>query len=309
MIILKQMLIFLLMMLVGIIAQKKGYITPSNQKQLSGLIVNIANPAMIISACIGESERIPQDKMLLSLGVAVGSFLLMILVATFLPKLIGFKEEQRGMVRMLFVFSNIGFMGMPMVASIYGSSAVLYVTLFLIPFNILFYTYGILSIIPKEKGNKSGVELRRLFNTGVIACIIALILYFCPIKVPETLTKAIMMLSQMTAPLSMMVIGASFVGVEWKKMMSDYRILLFCVLKMIVVPVILLLVLKQLINEEILMGVCLIMMAAPCGSMAVMVAGEYNEKCLDLATKVVALTTVISVITIPIVSWLTGIGA
>ena len=63
MVILKQMLIFLLMMLVGIVAQKKGYITSNNQKQISGLIVNIANPAMILSACIGDSERIPYDKM------------------------------------------------------------------------------------------------------------------------------------------------------------------------------------------------------------------------------------------------------
>lgn len=307
MIILQQMIIFFILMLIGIYSKKKGFIDNDNQKQLSGIVVNVGNPAMIISGSISKENVIPPSELLLSLMIAIGIFVLMILLTLFLPKLLGFHSENYGIVKLMFIFSNIGFMGMPMVSSIYGTEALMYVTVFLIPFNILVYTYGIYTLQKDGKASKEKYNLSDIFNIGVIACFISIVLYALPIQIPYFITEAISMLSKITGPLSMMIIGASIFDIKWKEVFSDGHLIVFSIVKMIILPAIILFILKGMIHSEILLGVSMIMLAAPVGSMTAMLASQYNEESYPLATKGVSVTTVMSVITIPFISLITGI--
>ena len=108
------------------------------------------------------------------------------------------------------VFSNIGFMGFPLLTAMYGSEAVLYAAIFTLPYNLLIYTYGISMLetdTREEKGETKRIPWKKIFNIGVIACIIAVILYFVRPTVPVFLEDAIDRLGSLTAPLSMLVIG------------------------------------------------------------------------------------------------------
>lgn len=306
MVILQQMLIFLIMMIGGLIARKGGMITEGNQKQLSALVINIANPAMILTGAIGATEKMQGKELFFAFGIAVGLSVLMIIIAQFLPALLSYPKHSRNVINMMLVFSNISFMGMPMVSGIYGNQAMIYVTLFLIPFNLLFYTYGIHTIsLNKNEGSK--FNFRKMINPGVIACIIAIILYFANLSVPYVISKSIIMVSGLTAPLGMMLIGASWLDINFKELFTDVQLIIFTLLKMIVLPVIILLVLKQFIHNEVLLGVCMVMLATPAGNMIAMFASQHDEKNYILATKGVSLTTILSVVTLPIVSLLTGI--
>lgn len=309
MVILQQMIIFLLLMLIGVHARRIGLITEANQKQLSGIVINIGNPAMILVGSLSEEHSLQPSDLVYTLLLAIGIFAFVIALAVFVPKLLGFKPEHYGIIRLMLVFSNVGFMGMPMVSSLYGTEAMMYVTLFLIPFNVLLYTYGIY-ILQKDQDIKGPKEhkLKKLCNVGVIACFLAIILSFLPIKVPYIFTETITMLSKITGPLSMMIIGASMLDINWKEVLKDIRILAFSILKMVILPTIILLVLKSFVKDEMLLGVCLVMLATPAGSMTVMFASQYHEKSYTLATKGVAITTALSIITMPLVSLLTGIS-
>ncbi len=307
MIILQQMIIFFILMLIGVYSKKKGLINNNNQKQLSGIVVNIGNPAMILSGSISKENIMNPNELLLSLLVAIGIFKIMILLAIFLPKLFGFHHKNYGIVKLMLIFSNIGFMGMPMVSSIYGTEALMYVTIFLIPFNVLVYTYGIYILQKDNKTSKEKYKLNNIFNIGVIACFISIILYFIPICIPYFITETISMLSKITGPLSMMIIGASMLDIEWKELLSDTHLILFSIVKMIILPLIILFILKEMINNEILLGVSLIMLATPVGSMTAMLASQYAEESYPLATKGVSMTTIMSVVTIPFISLITGI--
>ncbi len=308
MIILQQMIIFFILMIIGVYSKKKGLIDNNNQKQLSGIVVNVGNPAMILSGSMSKENAMSKNELLFSLLIAIGIFMVMILLAFFIPKLLKFQSKDYGIVKLMLIFSNIGFMGMPMVSSIYGEAALMYVTIFLIPFNVLVYTYGIYVLQKDNKESKGKYMLSKIFNIGVIACFISIILYLLPVQMPYFIVETISMLSKITGPLSMMIIGASMLDIRWKEIFNDVHLIIFSVIKMIILPIIILFILKMIINDKILLGVSLIMLATPVGSMTAMLASQYNEKSYTLATKGVSITTVMSVFTIPLISIITGIN-
>lgn len=295
-------------MIIGVYSKKKGLIDNNNQKQLSGIVVNVGNPAMILSGSMSKENAMSKNELLFSLLIAIGIFMVMILLAFFIPKLLKFQSKDYGIVKLMLIFSNIGFMGMPMVSSIYGEAALMYVTIFLIPFNVLVYTYGIYVLQKDNKESKGKYMLSKIFNIGVIACFISIILYLLPVQMPYFIVETISMLSKITGPLSMMIIGASMLDIRWKEIFNDVHLIIFSVIKMIILPIIILFILKMIINDKILLGVSLIMLATPVGSMTAMLASQYNEKSYTLATKGVSITTVMSVFTIPLISIITGIN-
>lgn len=306
MIVLQQMLIFVILMILGIVARKVGMVTVSNQKQLSSLIVNIACPALVLTGATSSTNHMKVSETLFALGVATGVMILTAVIAYFIPIILRYPKKQYGGVRLMMVFSNLAFMGMPIVQSIYGSNAIIYLSLFLIPFNVIFYTYGVVTISAgSDKGGH--INLRSLLTPGIIACVITLILYFGDITLPYVLSRSITLVSQITVPLAMMLIGASLLDINFKAMITNVRLLIFTLFKMIIVPVVILIILKQFIHNQALIGVSMVLLATPTGNLVAMLASIYNEDNYMITTEGISFTTAVSIITIPIVSLITGI--
>ncbi len=310
MLLLEQMVVLFLLMEIGYLCYKKNIITDEVSKKLSAIVVNIANPALVLTGCMGE-EKIQGRELLLTIAIILAIYIALILIAQVLPRMLHVEKKSRGVFKAMTIFSNIGFMGFPVVAALYGNSALLYAALFTIPYNILIYTYGIASMSVRkedEEGipvlkNQSGFRplLGRILNAGVIACIVTMILYLFQIPIPAMLGDTITHLSNLTAPLSMMVIGASLAVIDLKKLFTDKKLLIFSAIKLLVIPIVGVLIIKQFVSNEMICGVCMVMMATPVGSMTAMLAQQY-EGDYEMASKGVALTTVLSVITMPVVS-------
>ena len=203
MLLLQQMIIMFLLMSVGFVGSKIGMITEETSKRLSAIVVNIANPAMILVS--GISDERMEGRELLSLTVVIlAIYAVLMLLAYLLPVLLRVDPKSRGVYQAMTVFSNIGFMGYPIIAALYGSSAILYGALYSIPFNILIYTFGVSALRKKENGEeKKKLSLKEVLNIGVITSIISLILYLWQIRVPGFLTDTLSYLGNLTAPLSM----------------------------------------------------------------------------------------------------------
>lgn len=295
----EQMLVMFLLMLAGFLGRKFGIIGRDAEKTLSALVVNIGNPALILLGSIGDGERIQGSALLFTLGLAFGLYALLILISYGLVPLLRVRPESRGTYRVMTVFQNLGFMGFPLISAMFGQGALIYGTLFLIPYNIIIYTYGIRVI--SKTGKKEGFRLHRLLNVGVLASLLSLLIYSLRLPVPHFAAMTITHLSSITAPLSMMVIGASLVEIPLKGLFSDLRLLIFAALRFVLVPICVLLPLRQLVPNAQLFGVCLIMMTTPVGSMTAMLAREYDGD-TELTTRGVALTSLLSVLTIPLVA-------
>lgn len=303
MLVLQQMMALFLVMVAGFFAQQKGILDESACKKVSWIVVNIANPAMVLSSVSGEG-RIQPGEMAVTGMISIGMFLSLIGLALVLPKILHVAREQYGVYRVMTVFSNIGFMGFPILTALYGKKSLLYAAMFVLAYNVLVYTYGVLCLDPKEHKASSGIVLeclKKIGNVGVLASLGALALYFGDIPLPAMCSQVFDMLADMTAPLSMMVIGASFGQMPVLEMATDLRLLVFSGIKLLLIPIGGMWILSRFVDNSMLLGVCMVMLATPVGSMTAMLAQQYSCDS-ELASKGVALTTLLSVATIPLVS-------
>lgn len=293
MILLKQMIVLAIMMGIGFFLAKKDILDPKTSKNLSWIVVNICNPALMISAALGENT-LAKETLIKTVYIAGGFYLVLLILGFFMPYILRDKENKA--YSLMLVFGNVGFMGYPVLASMYGPEAVLLASIFNIFFGVLIYTYGILVISGRKFELKN---MKLLINSGIISAILEIIIFINQIKLPEFMTKSFTMIADLTAPLSMMIIGSTFVGLSIKKLIKDWRIMVFTLIRMIIVPIAMFPLFKLFVTDEMLLGVCLVMVAVPVGSMNVMLAGQYGGN-IETSSKGVAITTVISVATMPL---------
>lgn len=295
MLLLQQMTVLFIIMIIGYFSARKGILDERTCGQLSALVVNVANPALILSGSL-ESGQVQGTKLLAVLGLAAGLFVVLIGITWVVPSIIRIPRDKAGIYRVMSVFSNIGFMGFPVVQAMYGSEALLYASLFVIPYNLLIYTYGIAVL-----GEKSGFSLKKVCNIGVVSCIVSAAIALLHLELPDFAGQTITYISSLTAPLSMMIIGASMLGVQAKTLFGDKKLLGFTFIKMLVIPILGVLALKPFIKDEVILGICMVVLATPVGNMTAMLAQRYDGD-FPLASRAVALTTICSVLTIPLVS-------
>ena len=158
MILLQQMMILFLLMLVGYCCRKCGIFNDEANKRLSSLVVNVANPALILSSGINQDSSIRGMEFVKVFALAWCMFGGLLLVAEVLPRVLRVPAKEQGVYKAMTVFSNIGFMGFPVIQAVYGNEALLYAALFLIPFNVLIYTYGI--SVMDTRGEKKKFEIK-----------------------------------------------------------------------------------------------------------------------------------------------------
>lgn len=351
MVMLQQMIVMFLMMAVGYLCYKKQILTEEVSKKVSAIVVNVANPCMILSSALTD-QKMQGKELLQTLAIVVFMYAFLLVLAQLLPRILRIRKESRGAYAAMTVFANIGFMGFPILTAIYGNGALLYGSVFQIPFNILIYTYGVAVLTTKpdadgkaepdgktemtgktgkcqdvrditeggneKPANKNTVRkendreqhgkiqeiaevVKKIFNIGVIACIAAMLIYFLRIPVPSFLQAFITNLGNLTAPLSMMIIGASLAQMPLKELFLDGKLLVFSLVKLLLLPAIWMLMVNRVVEQEILRGVCLVMMATPAGSMTAMLAHQYGGD-YETASRGVALTTVLSVVTMPVLA-------
>lgn len=299
MLLLQQMIVLFIYIALGYGAAKKGVMDEGFSKKISWVVVNIANPALTLSAVVNGEGTIAGKELLLTAAAALVILGGMVLLSLALPVLFRIRKEYRGVYRLMSAFNNIGFMGFPVISAVYGQEALLYAAVFSMLFNVLIYTYGIRTV-QKDAG---GIEWGKVFNVGVVGSIAAIVIYLLKIPTPEFFNTTMSGLSGLTAPLSMMVIGISLTGIRLKELFLDTGLLLYSLTKLLVIPILAMQAVVRVIDNEMLCGVCMVMLATPAASMTAMLAQQYgDEESGEQAAKGVALTTLLSVVTIPIVS-------
>lgn len=307
MILLHQMLIFFIIMGVGLLCQKIHILDDNSISHVTKLVVNVANPCMIVSSVVatidGPINASTGKTLLESIVIAFAIYAVMILISFPLNKILGVKIDESAIYTLMLIFSNTGFMGLPVLKAAYGDHAVLIGAFFLFPFNILMYTYGV-SLVNKESTGEN--PLKKMINPGTVAVVIALILLLLGAKVPAVITDSLTAIGDLTAPLSMLVIGYSFSKIKLKELFTDVKLDIFLLIKLIFLPILGVLIFRAIGVKGMMLDVAYIMLTMPVASMVGMFAEEYNNHA-ELATKGIALSTLLSVATIPLVEIIMGI--
>ncbi|MCR5558519.1 MAG: AEC family transporter [Butyrivibrio sp.] len=305
MILVQQMIVLFLIMGVGFLCGKKSFISDENAKNLSWIVVNIATPGMILSAGMNEESTIRGSSLLFGFLVTISVYVFLIAVSFVIIPVLKVPQDDKNVYRVMTIFSNVGFIGLPLLQATYGPEAVLYGALFQFPYNILMYTYGI-AAMKGENPFKGGNPLKRVVNVGIISSVLAIVIYVSGIHMPSFISVTAKHLSSLAAPLSMMVIGQSMASIKIKELFGDARLFIFSLLKLVIAPITGILLLGLFVDDKTILRTCYIMLATPIGSMTAMVAQQYGGN-YTLASRGVALSTLLSVVTIPLISTLIAI--
>lgn len=324
-----QVAILFLMMVPGIILKKTKLVSDSFGKGISAFVLYTAQPALVFLAYLQ-----PYDPKILDgiLWVFLFSILAHIVFVVF--ALLFFrraKPEKRKVLRMVTIFSNAAFMGIPLIGVLLDDTAMLYATIYNITFNLVLWSLGVYICTHDHDTNGDGVQsdeekrvirhtalrssLRAFTHPVTVASFLGLIFFFFPIDaaVPTLVIDAFTMLKATVAPLSMLVIGLRLASADFRGMLRDGNMYLFLALRHLVLPGILLVLLRvghtlfPLGVDITVMQVVLILAAAPAASSATMFAERYNCDAA-YAGKLVTVSTALSILTMPVLLLLLGIG-
>lgn len=296
-----QMLALLIMIGAGYGIARAGMMDEHTNNQMSNMIVNIFNPLLVLSSAVNSVGLISLDTVGTVGVIAMSMFLFFIVAGMVLSPLFDKDASQRKIFQMMFVFSNLGFIGIPVVTSILGAEYVVYVTEFLLAYTIVFYTYGITVM----DGKFSLSSLKAMINPGTIACLTALAVIVLNIQVPDFMKTAISYLGNVTSPMALIGVGFTLAHSDLKRIFGEPRLYVFSVVKLLVLPLLMLPVLRLFVQDDNLVPVCMVMFGMPIGNMPLMVA---NQKGIDGTTcsASIILTTILCVITVPILIMAAG---
>ena len=299
MVLFQQMVIMFLFIVTGFFCGKKNIISESVSKSFSWIILNLANPALILNAAIQNCTTVKLSSLGYVFVLSLILYLSLIILGEIIPRLMKIQKADRGIFRLMIVFSNIAFMGFPILNTTFGSKAVLYASVFQFPFNLLIYTYGI-KVMDSENGE---FRISKMLNSGIIACSLSLLIYLVKFRCPFILSQSLIYMGNMAMPLSMLVIGTSLLSFNMRNLFMDPILLVFSFLKLIVIPSAVLLLAKHILDDSLIFGVLLVMISTPVASMCPLMAQQYGGN-HSLASKGVAVTTLLSVLTMPLINWI-----
>ena len=301
----KQMIIIFIMILTGVYLFKKNHLSNESSKQLSWIIVNITNPITLLCAALSEEEKVSAGE----IGIAFLCFVMyviLILVAYLIPALLHVDRSVKYAYKMLAIFGNVGFIGIPFSSAVLGTSSLIFVSICGLTFNMLVYTYGVAVIKSEaaiqhpEEGYPPGFSLRSIINSGTVVSVVTITVYLADIKVPDIMSSTFSYIGNCTTFLSMLVLGVSVAQMVPREVFTRWRLYVFVLIRQILIPIMLIFILKPFIGNELILRTVIVMASMPAANLPLMLAKQYGVKD-DLISAGIILTTVSTIITIPIV--------
>lgn len=290
-ILIKQILVMLVMMSVGVALYKLGQIDEKGVGQLSNLALYVATPCVVI-----QSLAIDFDAERLSTGLMVMLFIMIIFVVSVIIARFGCGRADR-VGQFAVVFSNSGFVGIPLIQGILGDEYVFYVTMTMVTGTITFWTYGVYLM----SGDKGEVSVKKILtNPNLIAVVVGLILFFAPVKLPYVLDRALTGMANLNTGLGMVILGATLGASNIGLMITDTRLYKAIALRLIVVPLVCIPILLFMPAPFEVRMVMMILAAVPAASATSMLALKYGGD-YSYGTGLAIGSTIISMITMPIV--------
>lgn len=289
-------------LILGYIINKIGILDDAANVKISELVVKVTAPMLVVKAVCGESKLVNKNDIIFAFILGIVLYCVLPIFARIIIKAFRLGKEDWGTYQLLLIFANTGFLGIPILISIYGDGAIFYSSIINMPFNLLIFSYGIY-LITKDSGKNIKFNWKDLINPGVVSCFIALAIYFLDIKVPSTIVNILSLVGDSTIPLSMIVIGSSLAMVPLKDVFRVPKIYPLAFVKLLLMPTIAYFILNLVLDNQYAIGMITIIVGLPAGSMTVMLSNQYNGN-TKIASIGVFITTLASLVTVPLIVFL-----
>ena len=304
----KQMIIIFIMIFVGVFLFKKKHLSNDSARQLSWIIVNITNPITLLCAALSEEQKVSAKEVGIAFLCFVVMYAILIPLAYLIPVLLGVDKSRRYAYRMLAIFGNVGFIGIPFASAVLGPKSLIFVSLCGLTFNMIMYTYGVASLKATvaeqhpEEDHAGDFSFKNIINSGTVMAVVTIVVYLTDVKVPGLVHSTLTYIGNCTTFMSMIVLGVSVAQMVPKEVFTRWRLYVFVLLRQILVPILLIFILKPFIENELILDTVAVMSAMPAANLPLMMAKQFGVK-EDMISAGIILTTVATIITIPAVMY------
>lgn len=290
----QQVLILFLLVLVGYLLGKTKIITDKGGKVCSDLALLIATPCVIIKSFQREYNTALMYELLIALAVAFGLHVVAIVIAHIVYR----KDTPTTRVyRTSTVLSNAGFMGLPLQQAVLGDQGVMYGATYVVAMSVTMWSYGLL--IMDKSGGKVPIR-KMLFSPGVIGLVVGFLLFACRVTLPEIIFAPIRHLGNLNTPLPMLFAGYYLSKVDMKQALKKPADFGAMAMRLLVVPVISIALMYVCgIRGNMLLSMA-IASTAPVAVAVAMFADRYRQDA-ETSINLVALSTLFSVVTMPVI--------
>lgn len=305
-IIISQIVMLGVLVIIGLITSRLKIITPASKDFLAKIIFNITLPAMVFTnfTKIDVTQKLLANSILF-LFLSVFVLLLMLLIGWLTSMILKLGQGSSGIFRIHSMLGNIMYLGFPVISSLFGNEGLLYASIFALVSNILMWTVGVMTISSEKEGSLIK-SLRHVLNPNSIAVVVGFVLFLSSVKLPRILLDPLSGLGSSNTYLSMLYIGSVIYFASIRKMARNFSIYMLSINKLIIVPLIILgifILLNSFLPvkiDNLVISVLVMQAAMPCMVNVVLLVNYLGEDD-SLATANVFLSTILCIITLPLI--------
>lgn len=319
---LSQMTVLVIVAAVGYLAGKLGYLDSYTNQKMTKLLLNITLPCMVVASVHGLSAEDAGAVVGPAFAMSAAQFFLLLAAGVLLAGVLRVRKRDRPIYVFMTVCTNTGFIGLPVVAAILGDASVIISSIYIMVIAFFLYSIGFAVLARAEAQQAAGhsgaagdasedatagagmkpkisIPWRSMVNPSMIACVIALVLFFTGWQVPGLVQESLSLIGGITAPIAMLVVGVIVANTRIGEVVKEVRLYPYILVRQLLLPAAFYAGFVALGVSSLLAGVFALMFAMPVGSMCPTFVAQFRGNA-QLAAKATALTTIGSFIVIPL---------
>lgn len=297
---LEVMVVLFIIVILGYVACKLGYMGDKFDKKLSSIVVDITCPLLVLSSVMGD--ELPDRTLILPLlGVGFLTYILLLVFGFWVPRLISKNHDDQGMIGFALMFANVGFIGYPIVSSIFGPHAVFYAALLNMPNTFFIFTAGVMLI--KGEYSLKQFNPKVLVSPAMLGAFLAAIIVALGIHTPDIIARPVTMVGNITVPAALMIIGSSMAKLPIREIIGSPKVYITALLRLTIVPLSIYFLFKACGVSDLVNNINTVVIAMPVASFGTMFCLKYGRN-PSLITETTFITTLGSIITIPLITLL-----
>ena len=296
------MLTLFAILIVGWVAGRLGYMGGEFDKKLSSLVINITCPALILSSAM--TGDLPDRRLILPLlGISTLTYVLLTGVAFLLPRFLTKKKEDEGIVGFALMFGNVGFMGYPVVASIFGHQAVFYAAVLTVVNTFAVFTVGTI-LVEGDLSDKKHFQKKVLYSSPMFSAYLAMLIVALDIdNTPTLISQPLTMIGNITVPAALLIIGSSMSQLSARKMLGNMTVYTTTIFRLLLIPLGLYYLCRALGFDSYVVNINTLVVAMPVATYGTILCLK-NNRDTTLMTETTLMTTLLSMLTIPLLTML-----
>jgi malate permease and related proteins len=302
-VLLGKMLIFVVLMMIGYACARTGYIGKAFVSDASKLAVNVFLVASILNSVFASEMQLDLAELVKIIGVMTLLYAVSALISFAVAKLGKFSPDREPVFEIVTSTGNNMFMGLPVAQQVYGSLGAFYISMSSLPGNLLIYSYYVYRLAKGSGNNK--FSIKDVFTPPLVATIISIVIFVADIPIPSAVNNVISSTAAATMPVSMIVVGASLADINFLDAFKDKDVYISAVFRLFIIPAAVYLVLSFIPMDPTLLKSTVLIAACPTAIVCAVLSLQYGREYV-FASKTILVTTIFSMVTIPL--WIYFLG-